>query len=243
MTDILVFGAHPDDAEFGMGATIVKLVSERKSVAICVLTRGECGTFGTPEKREVEAQEAAKMAGTEIVLLDFKDCQIFDNFESRLKVAEVIRKFRPKIIFAPYHTNPANHRDGMAHPDHTALGTIVRHSARYAKFKNLKELSGEPWDAEEIIYYMLPKVKKPNCIVDVSEYSEKWEEVAKCHQSQLKLKDGNIINHIKAQKENTGKLIGVKFAEGFFVEGTEKFDISYTLNKSKDLKSSLPYSI
>ena len=225
MTDILVFGAHPDDAEFGMGATIVKLASEGKSIAICVLTKGECGTFGSPEEREKEATEAAKKSGAEIVFLDFKDCQIFDTFESRVKVADVIRKFKPKIIFAPYHTNNGNHKDGSAHPDHTTLGTIIRHAARYAKFKNLKEISGEPWDAEEIVYYMLPKNKKPNCIVDVSNHIGRWKDVARCHNSQMNLKDGDILNLLKNKRGNIGKLIRVKFAEGFFVEGVESFDL------------------
>lgn len=225
MADILVFGAHPDDAEFGMGATIVKLASEGKSVVVCILTKGECGTFGSPKEREKEAAEAGKTAGAEIIFLDFKDCHIFDNFESRLKIAEVIRKHRPNLIFSTYHTNFGNHRDGSAHPDHTAVGTIVRHAARYAKFKNLKEIKGEPWDTEEIIYYMLPKDKKPNCIVDVSRYIGKWEEAAKCHHSQLNLKKGNILDFLKNKRETTGKRIGADFAEVFFVEGVESFKL------------------
>lgn len=32
--DILIFAAHPDDAELGMGGTAAKLVSEGKSVGI-----------------------------------------------------------------------------------------------------------------------------------------------------------------------------------------------------------------
>ena len=39
MADILVFGAHPDDPEFGMGAGMVKFVRSGASVALCVLTR------------------------------------------------------------------------------------------------------------------------------------------------------------------------------------------------------------
>ncbi|MGB5371965.1 MAG: PIG-L family deacetylase, partial [Flavobacteriaceae bacterium] len=39
--DILVFGAHPDDAELGAGATIAKAVDQGKKVGIIDLTRGE----------------------------------------------------------------------------------------------------------------------------------------------------------------------------------------------------------
>ena len=48
-TNVLVFGAHPDDVELGCGATIAKLVSDGKSVGIVDLTKGEMGTNGTPE--------------------------------------------------------------------------------------------------------------------------------------------------------------------------------------------------
>ena len=53
--DILVFGAHPDDAELGAGATIAKEVSKGKKVGIVDLTRGELGTRGSAEIRDREA--------------------------------------------------------------------------------------------------------------------------------------------------------------------------------------------
>lgn len=57
--DILVFGAHPDDAELGAGGTIAKEVSRGKKVGIIDLTRGELGTRGTAEIRDQEAARAA----------------------------------------------------------------------------------------------------------------------------------------------------------------------------------------
>ncbi len=118
MADILVFGAHPDDAEFGMGASMVKFVRTGASVALCVLTRGEAGTFGNGDQREQEMREAARRLGGELEILSFSDCAIFDTYEARVRVAEIMRRFRPKLVFAPYHTNPGSHKDGGAHPDH-----------------------------------------------------------------------------------------------------------------------------
>ncbi len=106
MADILVFGAHPDDAEFGMGASLVKFVRSGASVTVCVLTRGEAGTFGTAEKREAEMRAAAAKLGGAIEVLSFRDCRIFDTFEARVALAEVVRRHRPRIVFAPCHTNP-----------------------------------------------------------------------------------------------------------------------------------------
>ena len=61
--DILVFAAHPDDAELGAGGTIAKEVALGKKVGVVDLTRGELGTRGTPEIRAKEAQKAAEILG------------------------------------------------------------------------------------------------------------------------------------------------------------------------------------
>ena len=61
--DILVFGAHPDDAELGAGGTIAKEVAKGKKVGIIDLTRGELGTRGTAEIRDKEASAAAEIFG------------------------------------------------------------------------------------------------------------------------------------------------------------------------------------
>ncbi len=47
--DVLIFAAHPDDAELGMGGTICKLTNNGYKVGIIDLTKGELGTRGTPK--------------------------------------------------------------------------------------------------------------------------------------------------------------------------------------------------
>ncbi len=231
MADILVFGAHPDDAEFGMGASMVKFVRSGLSVALCVLTRGEAGTFGTPEQREQEMRNAASRLGGELEILGFQDCRIFDSFESRVALAAVIRKYRPRIIFAPYHFNPASHNDGAAHPDHTATGLIAKSAARYARFSGLKEVSGEPWNAEHIIYYMVPRSSRPNLVNDVSDYMEEWDAIARCHESQMSLRDGKVLEGLRKFRQTYGIAAGVAYAEGFIIEEPILFDAGMFMNK------------
>ncbi len=232
MADILVFGAHPDDAEFGMGASLVKFVRSGASVAVCVLTRGEAGTFGTGEQREREMRAAARKLGGEIEILSFHDCQIFDSYEARVQLAEVVRAYRPKIVFAPYHTNPSYHKDGGAHPDHTATGTIVRSALRYARFSGLKELRGVPWNAEHLIYYMVPRTRTPTLINDVSDSMEEWESIARCHESQMNLRDGRVLDALRKFRESWGIMIGVAYAEGFIMEEPVVFDLQGFLRTS-----------
>jgi len=64
--DILAIGAHPDDVELGCGGTIAKEISLGKKVGILDLTRGELGTRGSAEIRDIEASSAAKILGVSI---------------------------------------------------------------------------------------------------------------------------------------------------------------------------------
>jgi bacillithiol biosynthesis deacetylase BshB1 len=233
MADILVFGAHPDDAEFGMGASMVKFVRSGASVALCVLTRGESGTFGTPEQREGEMKAAARMLGCELEILSYRDCQVSDSFEARVRLAEVVRKFQPKIVFSPYHTNHSFHKDGAAHPDHTATGTIVRSALRYARFAGLKEAKGEPWNAEHLLYYMVPKGRMPTLLNDVTPYMEEWQSIASCHTSQLNLRDGKVLQNLRRFREAYGNILGVECAEGFVSEEPITFDLETFLGHER----------
>jgi len=52
--DVLVFAAHPDDAELSMGGTIAKLTNAKYKVGIADLTKGELGTRGNEQTRKKE---------------------------------------------------------------------------------------------------------------------------------------------------------------------------------------------
>ncbi len=232
MAEILVFGAHPDDAEFGMGASMAKFVRCGASVAVCVLTRGEAGTFGTGEQREQEMRNAAAKLGSSIDILDFQDCRIFDSYEARTALAAVIRRHRPRIIFAPYHTNPSSHLDGAAHPDHIATGQIVKSAARYARFSGLKDIPGEPWNADHLLYYMVPRSLKPTLLNDVSAYMEEWESIARCHESQMNLRDGKVMEVLRKFRANYGIIASVAYAEAFLMEEPVMFDMRSFLGRA-----------
>jgi len=231
MADVLVFGAHPDDAEFGMGASLVKFARSGASVAVCVLTRGEAGTYGTPQQREREMRAAAARLGGVIEVLDFEDCRVADTPESRMKAAAVIRKHRPRLLFAPYHTNPASHHDGLSHPDHLATGAIVRAATRFAKFAGLAGLAGDPWDAAHLLYYMVPRAMRPSFYNDVTAHMDEWETIARCHESQMQLRGGTIMERLRAYRAGYGAAMGVAYAEGFWTDDPLTFDLGWFLGR------------
>ena len=61
--DILVVGAHPDDAEVGVGGLIHKMVTQGYSVGILDLTEGELASRGSPAERAEEARVSAEILG------------------------------------------------------------------------------------------------------------------------------------------------------------------------------------
>ena len=72
--DILAIGVHPDDVELGCSGTILKAIQDGKKVAVLDLTHGELGTRGTPELRQVEAHNSAKILGlTDRTILNIGD--------------------------------------------------------------------------------------------------------------------------------------------------------------------------
>ena len=109
--EYLAFGAHPDDVELGCGGTLAKLVSEGNKVGIIDLTQGELGTRGTAETRRQEAQSAMEILGISVrENLKMKDGFLVNSEEYQMRIVEMLRKYRPEIVFA----NAIDDR----HPDH-----------------------------------------------------------------------------------------------------------------------------
>jgi len=109
--DVLAIGAHPDDIELSCGGTVAKLVKQGKSVGILDLTRGELGTRGTPETRDAEAAEAARILGVRVrENLDLPDGNIEVNQTNKLRVVQIIRKYKPDVLLFPHWLE--------RHPDH-----------------------------------------------------------------------------------------------------------------------------
>ncbi|MBD3334986.1 MAG: bacillithiol biosynthesis deacetylase BshB1, partial [Candidatus Eisenbacteria bacterium] len=165
--DVVVFGPHPDDAEMSMAGTMIRLVRAGYRVLNVSLTRGEMGTYGTVETRRREFDRANEVMGTQGHLMDFPDTGVANDREGRLKIAALVRRFKPRLVFAPYHTNPYTHLDGSANVDHPATGAVVRDGLKLARFRKLlPEL--EPHDVPRLFYYMIPKDMRPTIAVDVS---------------------------------------------------------------------------
>jgi len=182
--DILAFGAHPDDVEICCGGTLLKAGAQGQRAAVVDLTRGEMASRGTAEERDREAAEAAEIMGLAARRnLDLGDGRLMDTQEAREQVAAEIRRFKPRLIFAPF--------PGDRHPDHDAAGKLVQAASFYARMKNrvlLDRETGEPLESHSptlVLIYPMHEQVEVTLIVDVSEFHERKVAAVSAYRSQF----------------------------------------------------------
>ena len=223
--DILAFGAHPDDVELGCGATIAKEVSLGKKVGIVDLTRGELGTRGSAELRDIEAKNAAKILGVSIrENLRFADGFFVNDKKHQLEIIKMIRKYKPEIVLC----NAIDDR----HIDHPKGSKLVSDACFLSGLLKIKtEIDGsqqEKWRPKQVYHYIQWKNIEPDFVVDVSGFIDKKEKAVLAYGSQFfdansnepetPITSKNFIDSINYRARDFGRLIGVDFAEGYTSE-------------------------
>ncbi len=234
--DVLIFAAHPDDAELSMGGTIAKLTRKNYKVGIIDLTRGELGTRGSAEIRQKEAFKSAIVLKTAVrENLSIPDGGINRSKENLIKIVMMIRKYKPKIIFAPYFND--------RHPDHIDVSVLVKEamfSTGLSKLKTFdKEVLQEHYRPKKLFYYMQTYPFDPSFIVDISETFDIKMEAVKAYSSQFYnpkstepetfISKPDFINYIESRAHFFGFQIGKAYGEAFFCEEKIELDLSTLL--------------
>lgn len=217
---ILAFGAHSDDVEIGMGASIAKYVSKGVAIGICDLTKAELSSNGNVNLRKKEAAKAAEILGVSVrETLDLGDRALFLHEDAIKKIVTIIRTYRPKIIFAPYAED--------RHPDHGNCSRLVEEavfSAGIMKYQ-IENSSLLPHKVENLFFYMINGFHKPDFVIDVSDYMDKKIASLEAYESQFNKNSfsyetplvNGYIENIEAREKLFGKEVGVAYAEGFKV--------------------------
>lgn len=210
--DAVCVGAHPDDVEIGMGATVAKLTDEGHRVAIVDLTNGEPTPHGTPEIRALEALAAAQLLGAERRTLSQPNRYLMDTVEARIELAEVLREFRPRMLFVPY---PAD-----AHPDHVAASQISLAARFYSKFTKTT-MSHEPFYPARVFHYMAVHqrvIAEPSFVVDVTGYLDVKLSSLRAYESQFVVnpKNADVLAMMEQAAKTWGALSNVTAGEPFF---------------------------
>lgn len=215
--DILAVGAHPDDVEIGMGGSLARYGSQGFQTAIVNLTRAELSSNGTVERRQIEAEEAAKVLHSKRIQWTYPDRELLDyKTECIQSLVEVIRKYRPKLVFAPYFKD--------RHPDHGHCHEIVKEAVFSAGIKRyLPDLPWEAYRPKALYYYQINGMIEPDFIVDISDYMETKLKALACYSSQFYLGEGEVktplndgfLQRLEGRERIIGNEAGVKYGEGF----------------------------
>jgi N-acetylglucosamine malate deacetylase 1 len=213
--DCLALGAHPDDVEVGAGGVLVKLRQLGHTTGLAVLTRGEMGTGGTPEQRAEEIHRGADILGSRVLAaLDLGDTRLTDTPEHRLVVAGLYRRYRPRLVLAPYFRG--GHGKRASHPDHLAAGRLAMNAVSYAALAKL-EIPGEPHQVPALFHYFLPPEVTPTFVVDITDQFETWMSALKAHATQFQNPDKprDYLWSLETMARHYGSLVGVKYGQGF----------------------------
>jgi len=234
--DILVFAAHPDDAELSMGGTISKLTQENYKVGIVDLTKGELGTRGNEKTRQKEAAKADKILNVSVrVNLGIPDGDIQRTKENLMMVIREIRKFKPKIIFAPYC------RD--RHPDHQDASALVKEAMFSTGLPKVKtfgnRIEQKAYRPKKLFYYMQTYTFEPTFIVDISDSFDMKMKAIKAFRTQFfnpKSKEPEtfisrleFLDYLVSRLQFYGFQIGKHYGEPFYSEEKIEYDMKMLL--------------
>lgn len=243
--DILAIAAHRDDVEQTCGGTLLKMAEQGHRTGILDLTRGEMGTRGSAEDRAREADDAAKILRVTFrEALDIPDGRVENTWVNRLKVAQVLRRTKPRVVILPYCKG--------RHPDHytaSKLGYEACFLAGLAKLNIERALSsdpafsqvasamaslaaGEQQDSDalkphrpfKIIYASLYYDIRPTFVVDITDQLEARFESLMAYKTQFSDQQAGqdifpaqaeIRARIESMARFYGMLAGVTYAEPF----------------------------
>lgn len=210
--DYLVIAAHPDDAELGVGGTILSLKAQGASVGILDLTSGEPTPHGSPEIRRRETA-----AASEVLQLDWRgnldlpNRALVADLEARARVAGMLRLLKPRVVLTHYWED--------SHPDHVAASALVDAARFWAKLTKT-DLPGEPFYPARLLYYFSVHLRlhvRPSFVLDVSDYLDEKLRAVACYPSQFvtgrPTEPPTLLDNLRDQARYWGWTIGTRYGE------------------------------
>jgi N-acetylglucosamine malate deacetylase 1 len=225
--DLLAIAAHPDDVELSCGGTLIKMAQRGYKTGILDLTAGEMGTRGTPEIRGKEASKAAKLLGVSWRgTLGVPDSDVQPSRQHKLRLAAVIRQYRPRTVILPYWE--------ARHPDHYRASTLAYEGCFLAGLKALP-LEGEAYRPFKILYSTVFAEVRPTFVVDITAQFERRRKAIRAFASQfippkattkseVYLAIDRLEDEMNQLARHYGQMIGVKYGEPFLTKELMKVD-------------------
>jgi bacillithiol biosynthesis deacetylase BshB1 len=218
--DLLAIGAHPDDVEMTCAGLVVKMKKRGYTTGVVHLSRGEMGSRGAPEDREREAAASARVMGLDHMEFGgLPDGKLRRTDEAVDAVVAVIRRLRPRLVIAPYHTDP--------HPDHAHAGRIVTEAVHCAELKKYP-VAGEPHFVMQLAYALHRFAFTPSFVVDITDEFETKKNAVLAYSSQVgppqegeqltRLSSPDFLPGWEGRARFFGSMIGRPFGEPYLCE-------------------------
>lgn len=203
MENILIIGAHFDDAELGAGGTAAKLVSQGKKVYKYTLTdnvtnfeeRNICVTY-------LDSKKQSGLAAKALGVIEIENSTPVPC--STLTYGKQVMQQVESIIFEHKIDTVFIHFKADMNQDHVEASRICLTAARHCR--NILEFQSNG--------YILDHVFNPTYFVDITDFIEQKKNALSCygeeHNRMNRLFEANIErNHIWGYANETG------YAEGF----------------------------
>lgn len=183
---LLVFGAHPDDAEFRCGGLAAMYRDLGGAVKFVSMTNGDAGHHEMPgpelaARRKQEAADAAAVIGAESEVWEHHDGHLQPTLELRWQTIRAIREFQPDLVLT--------HRPDDYHPDHRAVGNVVRDASYLVTVPSIvpdtPHLRKDPVVGYLADSFTKPTPLQPDVILDVTGKAGIIIRMLAAHESQL----------------------------------------------------------
>ncbi len=228
---VLCVSAHPDDSEFGYGATVARLAAEGSEVTYVVVTDGSQGGEDpeVPDAelallRQEEQRAAAEVLGVrEVHFLGLPDGRLVADLALRRLIVREIRLAHPQLVLTQ---SPAralvSGRIGVDHPDHLATGEATL-EAVYPDARNpraFRDLLGDGLEPVRVEEVWIAAAQGGDHLVDVSGFVDKKLQALACHRSQIDHHSAarprfELERFIRERLAAAGEPAGYGAAEGF----------------------------
>jgi LmbE family N-acetylglucosaminyl deacetylase len=241
MRRAMAIAAHPDDIEFMMAGTLIRLKQEGWEIHYFNVGRGGLGTDKLPMDeigriRRDEAREACRLIGAVFHESLVQDLEIFYEKTLLARVAAVVREVAPEVILTHY---PFDYME-----DHTNVSRLAVSAAFTRGMTNFVTCPPHPVTSQPVaLYHAMPyglrdplrHAVEPDFSVDITPVMELKRAMLSCHRSQKDWldvsqgQDSYLITMRDMMRELGARSMRFDYAEGWIRHlslglGPEAFD-------------------
>ena len=189
----IAIGAHPDDIEFYMAGTLLKLKKQGYETHYLTLANGNCGSAQynaatTESIRNTEARAAAAILGAQFHPSLTNDLEILYNLDLLRELAAVIRDVKPGIVLTH---SPQDYMED--HVNTSRLAVTAAFTSGMPNFRTAPQRSAAEYDVA--LYHAMPH--------------------GLCDQLRRRLIPGAFVNTTSVQKTKRQALAAHKSQQGW----------------------------